>query len=246
MIQKLTIKEKIGYGFGDFTSSMFWKILSVYLLFYYADVFGISAAVVGTMFLIIRIWDTALDSLVGIISDRTNTKWDRFRPYLLWVAIPFGIVGILTFTSPDLGANGKVIYVYVTSTLMMIVCSTINVPYASLMDSMASNNKENTTLTTSTFIFAFAGSILVLAIIEPLVSLFSKSASGATDLKAVWQLTMIVYALIMVVFFYFKFGWIKVRATGLIFSSSSMTQKLGWTTRRSLNRMDAGCIRLYS
>jgi len=244
MIQKLTIKEKIGYGFGDFASSMFWKIFSVYLLFYYADVFGISAAVVGTMFLIIRIWDTALDPVVGIISDRTNTKWDRFRPYLLWVAIPFGIVGILTFTSPDLGATGKVIYAYVTSTLMMIVCSTINVPYASLMDVMASNIKENTTLSTSRFIFVFAGSILALATAEPLLSLFSKSASGATDLKAVWQLTMIVYALIMVVFFYFKFGWIKVRATGLIFSSSSMFQKLGWTTGRSINQMDAGFTRL--
>ena len=97
MIQKLKTKEKIGYGFGDFASSMFWKIFSVYLLYYYTDVFGVAAAAVGTMFLITRIWDTALDPVIGIIADRTETKWGKFRPYILWMAVPFGLIGILTF-----------------------------------------------------------------------------------------------------------------------------------------------------
>lgn len=212
MHQKLTIKEKIGYGFGDFASSMFWKIFSVYLLFYYTDVFGISAAVVGTMFLITRIWDTALDPVIGIIADRTTTKWGKFRPYLLWVSVPFGIIGVLTFTSPELSLTGKTIYAYVTYTLMMMVYSAINVPYASLMGVMTANIKERTSLSTSRFICAFAGSILVLATAEPLVSFFSKTA-GAPDIQKGWQFTMIVFAAIAVVFFYFTFAWTKERVS---------------------------------
>lgn len=211
MQQKLTIKEKIGYGFGDFASSMFWKIFSVYLLYYYTDVFGISAAVVGTMFLITRIWDTALDPIIGIMADRTNTKWGKFRPYILWVSVPFGIVGVLTFTSPELSIGGKTVYAYLTYTLMMMVYSAINVPYASLMGVMTSNIKERTTLSTSRFICAFAGSILVLATAEPLVSFFSKTESNSVDYQRGWQLTMAVFAVIAVVFFYFTFAWTKER-----------------------------------
>ena len=210
MSQNITIKEKIGYGFGDFASSMFWKIFSVYLLYYYTDIFGIPAAIVGTMFLVTRIWDTALDPVIGIIADRTETKWGKFRPYLLWVAVPFGIVGILTFTAPELSMSGKLIYAYVTYTLMMMVYSAINVPYASLMGVMTSNLKDRTTLSTFRFIFAFAGSILVLATAEPLVSLLSQTSAGI-DLKRGWQLTMVIYAVIAVVFFYFTFSWTKER-----------------------------------
>lgn len=211
MQQKLTIKEKIGYGFGDFASSMFWKIFSVYLLYYYTDVFGISAAVVGTMFLITRIWDTALDPIIGILADRTNTKWGKFRPYLLWVSVPFGIVGILTFTCPELSQTGKIIYAYATYTLMMMVYSAINVPYASLMGVMTANIKERTSLSTSRFICAFAGSILVLATAEPLVGFFSKTKTGLADIQKGWQFTMIVFAVIAIIFFYFTFAWTKER-----------------------------------
>lgn len=210
MQEKLGIREKIGYGFGDFASSMFWKLFSVYLLFYYTDVFGIAAATVGTMFLITRIWDTALDPVIGIISDRTETKWGKFRPYLLWVAIPFGLAGILTFTAPSLSAAGKLAYAYGTYTLMMMIYSFINVPYASLMGVMTSNIKERTTLSTFRFIFAFAGSILVLATAEPLVAALSKTPAGI-DAKKGWQLAMIIYSAIAVVFFYFTFKWTKER-----------------------------------
>nr|WP_221935045.1 MFS transporter [Catenovulum sediminis] len=86
--QQLKFKEKLGYGFGDFASSMFWKMFSVYLMIFYTDVFGISAAAVGTMFLVTRIWDTANDPIMGIVADRTNTRWGKFRPYLLWGQYP--------------------------------------------------------------------------------------------------------------------------------------------------------------
>ena len=99
MMKNIKLKEKIGYGLGDAASSMFWKLFTMYLLFFYTDVVGLSAAVVGTMFLVTRIWDTFLDPFIGVLCDRTKTRWGKFRPYLLWVAIPFGVCGFLTFSS---------------------------------------------------------------------------------------------------------------------------------------------------
>jgi GPH family glycoside/pentoside/hexuronide:cation symporter len=210
MDQSLKLKEKIGYGFGDFASSMFWKLFSVYLLFFYTDVFGIAAAAAGTMFLITRIWDTFLDPIIGVISDRTNTRWGKFRPFLLWMAVPFAIAGVLTFSSPNVSVTGKLIYAYLTYTLMMMVYSTINVPYASLMGVMTSNIKERTTLATFRFVFAFAGSILVLATAEPLVAALSKTSTGIDTGKG-WQESIIIYGIIAAVLFFLTFAWTRER-----------------------------------
>jgi GPH family glycoside/pentoside/hexuronide:cation symporter len=208
--QSLKLKEKIGYGFGDFASSMFWKLFSVYLLFFYTDVFGIAAAAAGTLFLVTRIWDTFLDPIIGVIADRTTTRWGKFRPFLMWMAVPFALAGVLTFSSPDYSLTGKLIYAYLTYTLMMMVYSTINVPYASLMGVMTSNIKERTTLATFRFVFAFAGSILVLATAEPLVSTLSKTSTGINPGTG-WQRTIIIYGIIAAVLFYFTFAWTRER-----------------------------------
>ncbi len=164
----LKLSEKIGYGFGDAASSMFWKLFGMYLIFFYTDIFGIPAAVVGTMLLITRIGDAAFDPLVGILGDRTNTRWGKFRPYLLWMAVPIGIIVVFTFTTPDMSVGGKIVYAYVTYSLMMIFYSLINVPYASLMGVMTDDGKQRTTLATYRFIFAFGGSFLVLGMFQPL------------------------------------------------------------------------------
>ena len=208
---EIQLKEKIGYGFGDFASSMFWKLFSVYLLFYYTDVVGLAAAAVGTMFLITRIWDTALDPIIGILADRTHTRWGKFRPYLLWMAIPFGLAGILTFTAPSFSGGGNLVYAYLTYTVMMMVYSAINVPYASLMGVMTPNIRERTTLSTFRFLFAFAGSILVLAAAEPLVAAFGQTGAGVADVRKGWQFTIIVFALIAAGLFYLTFAWTKER-----------------------------------
>lgn len=188
-IKKLSLKEKIGYGFGDAASSMFWKLFGMYIMFFYTDIYGIPAAIVGTMFLITRVGDAVIDPFIGIMADRTETRWGKFRPYLLWMAIPFGIIGVLTFTTPNMGMTGKIIYAYATYSLMMIIYSMINVPYASLMGVMTSDGKERTTLATFRFIFAFGGSFLVLALFQPLFDGFgTKTVSNYSEPKLV-QLT---------------------------------------------------------
>ena len=99
---KIALSEKIGYGLGDMSSSMFWKLFGAYLMIFYTDVFGISAAIVGTMFAITRVWDSFFDPIVGAVADRTSSRWGRFRPYLLYLAVPFGAIGVLTFLTPPL------------------------------------------------------------------------------------------------------------------------------------------------
>ncbi len=210
MNNKISLKEKIGYGFGDMASSMFWKLFGMYLLFFYTDVMGIAAAAVGTMFLITRIWDTFFDPVVGTLSDRTHSKWGKFRPYILYMAVPFGIIGILTFTTPGYNATGKLVYAYITYSAMMMIYSLINVPYASLLGVISADGKERNTLASFRMAFAFGGSLIALALIEPLVNLFSK-AGGKENLQAGWQLGVAVIAVICVILFLLCFAWVKER-----------------------------------
>lgn len=207
MHDKISLKEKIGYGLGDAASSMFWKIFSMYLLFFYTDVFGLAPAVVGTMFLITRIWDSCFDPIVGILADRTKSKWGKFRPYLLWVAIPFAVIGVLTFYTPDFDEKGKIIYAYVTYSLMMMIYSLINVPYASLLGVMSSDRKERNTLSSYRMVFAFGGSLLALWLIEPLVNYFG----GNLNSKTGWLATISVFGFITTLFFWACFLFTKER-----------------------------------
>lgn len=172
---KLNLKEKVGYGFGDMASSMFWKIFGMYSLFFYTDVFGITAAAAGTMFLVARLWDSFFDLGVGIIADRTRTRWGKYRPYLLWFAIPFAVMGVITFFVPAFGQTGKLVYAYITYSLMMIVYSLINVPYASLLGVMSPDPKTRNVLSSFRMSFAFIGSFITFMLLQPLVDFFART-----------------------------------------------------------------------
>ncbi len=202
----ITLKEKIGYGFGDFASSMFWKLFSMFLMIYYTDVFGLTPASVGLMFLLTRIWDSINDPLMGILCDRTNTKHGKFRPYLLWMAIPFGAIGILTFLGPDFGVTGKLIYAYITYTLMMMVYTAVNVPYSSLLGVMSSEPKERNSLATFRFIGAFAGGIFVTSTAAYFIGLFKEA--GANDAQG-YQYTVSIYAILAAILFIVTYKWTK-------------------------------------
>lgn len=207
----IKLTEKIGYGFGDMASSMFWKLFGAYLMIFYTDVFGLPAAVVGTMFLITRIWDSAFDPIVGVVADRTHSRWGKFRPYLLWLVVPFGIIGILTFVTPDWSPTGKLIYAYVTYSLMMMIYSAINVPYASLLGVMSPNPKERNTLSTYRMTFAYIGSFIALLLFMPLVNFFSGNSKELADQQTGWTMAVVVIAILCIVLFFGCFAWTKER-----------------------------------
>jgi glycoside/pentoside/hexuronide:cation symporter, GPH family len=221
---KLTLKEKVGYGFGDAASSMFWKLFSMYLMFFYTDIYGIPAIMIGTMFLVTRIWDAAFDPIVGVIADRTESRWGKFRPYLLWMAIPFGIAGVLTFTTPTLSVSGKIIYAYLSYSLMMMIYSLINVPYASLLGVMSADGKERTTLSSFRMVFAFLGSILALALVNPLVNIFGGSVKGHE--QGAWQLAIIVFAVIAIGLFWLSFSWTRERVKPIAKEKTSLNHDI--------------------
>lgn len=203
----MTLKEKIGYGFGDMSSSMFWKLFSYFLPFFYSNVFGLSLADAGVLMLVTRIWDAVSDPMMGIIADRTKTRWGKYRPYLLFFALPFAVCGVLLFTTPE---NGKTVWAYVTYILMMTVYTGINVPYGSLLNVMTADSDEKSVLSSYRMFFAYGGSFIALFAWEPLCNMFDKSrvaveeAGGLASIStnpAAWQNAMIVIASCCLVLF---------------------------------------------
>lgn len=212
---KLSLKEKVAYGMGDAACSMYWKIFTMYLVFFYTDVFGITAAAAGTLLLVTRIWDTANDPIMGIIADRTSTKYGKFRPYLLWFALPFAVIGVLTFTTPGFSYTGKLIYAYITYLMMMMAYTVVNVPYGALLGVMSPNPEERTKLGSYRFIFAFAGSLVVLAVAEPLAIFFSSMHGGAGADAFGWQMAMVVVGVLFTIMILFTFFGTKERVQPL-------------------------------
>lgn len=218
----IRLREKVGYGFGDMASSMFWKLFGSYLMIFYTDVFGLPAAVVGTMFLVTRIWDSAFDPIVGAIADRTHSRWGKFRPYLLYLSVPFAVIGILTFMTPDLSNMGKVVYAYITYSLMMMVYSAINVPYASLLGVMSAEPKDRNILSTYRMTFAYIGSFIALLLFMPMVNYFSQGY----DEQYGWVMSVVVIAIMCALLFYGCFAWTKERVKPIKQQQSSLKDDL--------------------
>ncbi len=200
MTGKLSFKEKVGYSLGDTASNLFFQTFMLFLLYFYTDVFGLPAAAVGTMFLVTRIWDAFFDPIIGMISDRTRTRWGKFRPYLLWFALPFGIIGVLTFTTPGFDTSGKLIYAYVTYSFMMMLYSAINVPYSALMGVITPNSEQRTVLSSYRFVSAFAGGFIVQAVTMSLVNYFGKGNEALGWQWAMGCLSGLAFVLFMITF----------------------------------------------
>jgi len=173
---KPTLKEKIGYGLGDMSSSMFWKIFSYYLPIFYSDVFGLKPQHAALLLLITKLYDAISDPMMGIIADRTQTRWGKYRPYLLWIAVPFAIVGVMSFYTPEWGYNLKHVYAYVTYILMMTVYTAINVPYGAMLGAVTDDSREKSVFSSFRMFFAYIGSFIAMGIFW----LFEKSIIGTT------------------------------------------------------------------
>jgi GPH family glycoside/pentoside/hexuronide:cation symporter len=203
---KLSIKEKIGYSLGDTASHFVWDMVGFWLLFFYTDIYGISAAAAGTIMLVARFWDMAIDPIIGVVSDRTNTRWGKFRPYILFGAIPYAVLAILTFTTPNFGEVGKIIYAGATYVLLMTAYAAINLPYSALGAVMTDDTYERAGLNTYRFIAGFGGQFVVTGLALTLAEFF-----GGGDKAQGFQYTLFLFAGLSLVFFFITFKTTKER-----------------------------------
>ncbi len=202
----LSKKEKIAYGLGDTASNIIFQTVMLFLTFFYTDIFGISPAVVGTLFLVVRVIDAVTDPIMGALTDATHTKYGSYRPYLLWLAIPFAVISVITFTTPAMNDGNKIIYAFVTYTLLMLVYTAINIPYSALGGVLSSNPNERVSIQSYRFVFGMLGGLLVTSCTLPLVKWFGE---GNNELG--YQLTMLVMSCLGVVLFLICFRYTKER-----------------------------------
>lgn len=249
MENNVAFREKIGYGFGDMASSMFWKIFGMYLLFFYTKVFGISPAAAGTMFLVTRIWDSLNDPMMGLLADRTRSRWGSYRPYLLWGALPFACIGVLTFWTPEFGMTGKLIWAYATYTAMMMVYTVVNVPYASLLGVMTPDTKLRNTFSSYRMFFAYLGSLVTFMLLQPLVDFFADWLGGAdvdllngsvagsevaiSGMPQAWTCAVAVIGLLCAVLFWLCFHWTRER---ILTATAAGVKDSAWRDLKGLSR----------
>ncbi|MGB9487996.1 MAG: MFS transporter [Terriglobia bacterium] len=193
---KLSFVEKVGYGVGDTASNFYWQTFLNFLSFFYTDIFGLTAGATATMFLVVRIPDTCIDPVMGLIADRTQTRWGHYRPYLLWGCLPMALMGVAMFTTPNLGPQGKLVYAYVTYSLMMLAYTFINIPYSALMGVISPNSLERTSVSSFRFVLAYGGLFMVQGLTIPMVRRF-----GHGNDQQGFQLAMVVYGVLAIALF---------------------------------------------
>ena len=202
----VSVREKVGYGLGDTASNVVFQVAVNYLMIFYTDVFGITAAAVGTMMLAVRIFDAVTDPLMGGIADRTRSRWGSYRPYLLFACIPYAVLAVLAFTTPDISDKGKLVYAYITYALLMACYTVINIPYSALGGVLSEDPKERASIQSYRFALAMVGGTLVTGAMLPLADMI-----GGENRQFGFQMAMGVFALFSVVCFLICFFWTKER-----------------------------------
>ena len=199
-IKKLSFAEKAGYSLGDGAANFVFQTMILFQLNFYTDTLGIAAAAAGTLLLVGRLWDAFFDPMMGVLADRTNTRWGKFRPWVLWTAVPWGIAMVLAYSSPNLSVAGKIVYACVTNTLLMTLYSANNTPYSAMTGVMTGDVNERTSLSSFRFVAAMVAQLIVGGFTLPLVAKF-----GQGDKARGWQMTMALWAAICVVLFLVTF-----------------------------------------
>jgi glycoside/pentoside/hexuronide:cation symporter, GPH family len=198
--QKLPFSEKAGYALGDAATNFFFQAMIWYQGGFYTDVMGLSSSAAAVLFVVVRFWDAAFDPLVGTLADRTNSRWGKFRPWVLFSALPFGLILWLTYTTPNFGASGRLIYAYVTYIALMMIYSVNNTPYSALNGVMTGDSAERTSLATFRFVAAMSAQFVVLGFTLPLVGVF-----GGGNAAKGWSTTFAIFGALAVVFYVIAF-----------------------------------------
>jgi GPH family glycoside/pentoside/hexuronide:cation symporter len=219
---RLKIHEYIGYALGDTASNFFFQMFGIFLIYYYTDVSRIDAGKVALMMLIVRLFDAVNDPIMGLIADRTNTRWGKFRPYILFGAIPYGICGYMMFAGPDFSENGKLIYAYITYALMLMSYTVINVPYSSLMGVLSPSSRTRTVASSYRFVGAFTGGFLISLFVRPLVKYL-----GGDNKTLGFQLTMAIFAVVSIIMFWITFGVTRERVKPPAGQKTNVKEELG-------------------
>lgn len=244
------LSEKIGYGFGDMSSSMFWKIFSYYLPFFYSNIFGLSLAHAGTLILVTKLYDAVSDPVMGLIADRTNTRWGKYRPYLLWIAVPFALAGILAFFTPQTdNYTFKHIYAYVTYILMMTVYTAINVPYGAMLGVMSDDAREKSMFSSFRMFFAFIGSFVAMGSFEPLLRLrgaimgtLPQNWTIADSAPMDWTVALIIIGSICAILFLLSFAMTREHVTEAQMQKQNAGEVAAEPVRQSSVWNDLRCL----
>lgn len=191
--QKLAVREKLGYACGDIATNFFFQSMILYQTRFYTDTVGLSAVAVGSMFLVLRLGDAIFDPLIGALSDRTQTRWGKFRPWILGTALPFGLIFWLVYVSPDFGPQAKLVYAYITYSLVMLLYSANNTPYSALMGVMTPDVSERNNVARYRFVGALIGQFVIQALPLPLVAKLGNGNSARG-----WAITMGIFGSLMV------------------------------------------------
>jgi len=199
--QVLSVKEKIGYGMGDAASHIVFDNVMLYMMFFYTDIFGIPAGFVGTMFLLARALDAISDPVMGLVADRTRSRWGKFRPWIIFGALPFGIVCVFAYSTPDLSLTGKMVYAAVTYTLLTLMYTVVNIPYCALGGVVTSDPQQRISLQSWRFVLATAGGMLSTVLMMPLVNLIGGEDKALGFQGGIAVLSVVAFLMLTFCFF---------------------------------------------
>ena len=225
--ERLKASEYIGYALGDTASNFFFKFFTIFLTYYYVDVWGVPNKDLLWTLPVVSLIGAFTDPVMGLIADRTQTRWGKFRPWLLWGAIPFGICGYMMFAGPDLSPNGKLIYALVTYALMWTSYSVINVPYSSLLGVVSSSSRTRAVASSFRFVGAFSGALLISLFVRPLVKYLGTSKTGELNEMRGFQWTMAIFAIVAVIMFWITFATTRERVKPPSQQKTNVREELG-------------------
>jgi sugar (glycoside-pentoside-hexuronide) transporter len=209
---KVPMRTKLGFGIGDMGNALILNLKSIYMLYFWTDVFGISAAVAGTIFLLARMWDGINDPMMGYIADHTQSRWGRYRPYIFFGALPLAIFAVLTFTVPEMSHTGKIAWAAATYTILGMIATVVGVPYTALIPNITQDAKQRTSVTMFKQVFYYVGVVIVAVSTKPLVALFSDEKTG-------FQAVVIIFSIIAVIALWTTFFSYKEKSGALLESS---------------------------